>query len=375
MFSFSELNLPLGYYIGLAFIFGLAIGSFLNVVIHRVPLGHPITLPASHCPHCQHKLPPYDNIPLLSFVLLRGRCRHCQERIAWRYPLVELLTALLFAVIVWHTGAEWWAVPQMAFGATMLALIFIDAQHQLLPDVITYPAFVAVLATRALHSGWHIASQPNLEMFDLPRRFGNDFMIGHAVLYGALMLALAAPAFVLLDWLDALLFDRFFVFEEEATDTGEPTETTEDELHTRRERARQRVIKAALLFGISLAALWGWLLYRGAPTHPLVYEQAYHALQDAWIGVLVGAGSIWFLRALYFLLRRVEGMGLGDVKMMAVVGGFLGWYGAFGVLLYGSILGAIAGLIIARFSKDGFDTALPFGVCLGAIAILAMLLG
>lgn len=376
MHSFSELDLPLGYYIGLAALFGLAIGSFLNVVIHRVPLGESITLPASHCPHCQAKLRPYDNIPLLSYALLRGRCRQCQTPISWRYPAVELLTALLFAAIVWRTGAEWWALAQMAFGAVMLALIFIDARHQLLPDVITYPAFVAVFLAHALHSGWRVAGLPPSEGFIPPQFATSTFAIGEAALYGGLICALAAPAFLLLDWLEVLLFDRYFAEEPSEAEQSEgqpeasPAEMAE---HNGRERMRQRVVAVTLLFGLLLAAVWGGLLYRYAPANPLIYERAYHALQNACFGAASMAGAIWFLRALYFVLRRAEGMGLGDVKMMAVIGGFLGWYPAFGVLLYGSLLGAIAGVIVARYSKDGFNTAMPFGVCLGAVAILVML--
>ncbi len=375
MFSFSALDLPLGYYIGLAALFGLAIGSFLNVVIQRVPLGQSITLPASHCPHCQTKLRPYDNIPLLSYALLRGRCRHCQVLISWRYPLVELLTALLFAAIVWRTGAEWWALAQMAFGAVMLALIFIDAQHQLLPDVLTYPAFVSVFLANAWHSGWRVAGLQMLGDYIPPQLTNNTFAIDEAALYGGLICALAAPSFLLLDRLDALLFDRYFAKETGLEELAEQSEATQSAIteDTGRERMRQRVIAATLLFGVLLAVVWVGLLYRYAPANQLIYERAYRALQNACFGAALAAGTIWVMRALYFVLRRAEGMGLGDVKMMAVIGGFLGWYPAFGVLLYGSVLGAIAGLIIARFSKDGFNTAMPFGVCLGAMAILVML--
>jgi prepilin signal peptidase PulO-like enzyme (type II secretory pathway) len=380
MFSFSELELPIGYYIGLAALFGLAVGSFLNVVIHRLPRGESITLPASHCPQCQAKLRPYDNLPLLSYALLRGRCRQCQASIAWRYPVVELLTALLFAALVWRTGATWWALAQMTFGAVMLALIFIDAQHQLLPDVLTYPTLVGVFLANAVHSGWRVAGLPQTSEIALPQWSNSTFAIGEAALYGGLIFALAAPAFVLLDWLDVLLFDRYF--EETAlTEMGEADQLSEEpEVGAEeiaqtegREQMRQRVVSATLLIGVLLAAIWVGLLYRYASAHPLIYERAYRALLNASFGASVAAGAIWSLRALYFVLRRAEGMGLGDVKMMAVIGGFLGWYPAFGVLLYGSVLGAIAGLILARSSKDGFNTAMPFGVCLGAMAIVVML--
>jgi prepilin signal peptidase PulO-like enzyme (type II secretory pathway) len=350
----------------LAFIFGLAIGSFLNVVIQRVPLGESIVRPGSRCPKCHKPLRPLDNIPLLSFVLLRGRCRACQARISPVYPMVELLTAALFVAVVWQTGASWLALTQMAFVAVMLALIFIDAEHKILPDVIVYPAFVAVLAICALRSGGQALLAPQVEMLISFGRPINDFVLRDAILFGALIFALAAPAFWLLDWLDVLLFDRYFQYEEEAAE--------ESESERQREGKRQRVIIGTMLFGLLLAVAWVIWLYRLAPESFPVAERAYNGLLRATSGAWGGAGTVWLLRCLYFLVRKTEGMGLGDVKMMAVIGAFLGWYPAFVVLLYGSILGAVAGVIMAYRSKAGIHVELPFGIFLGAMAIAVLLL-
>lgn len=369
-------DLPPVYLTILAFIFGLVIGSFLNVVIPRVPLGESIILPGSHCPACHSALRPIDNIPLLSFALLRGRCRTCQARISPVYPLVELLTALLFAAVVWHTDANWLALARMAFIVVMLALIFIDAKHKILPDVIIYPAFVVILAIAVLRSGLNAFLTPQVDLLISFGRPINDFVRGEAALFGALIFALAAPAFWLLDWLDVLLFSRYFEYEEVEHDdaTGAAALAEEMEIEKQRERKRQRVISGTMIFGLLLAGVWASWLYSLVPDNLPVAERAYQGLLRAVTGAFGGAGAVWFLRAVYFLVRKTEGMGLGDVKMMAVIGAFLGWYAAFVVLLYGSILGAVAGVIMARHNKAGMRVEMPFGVFLGTLAIALLIL-
>ncbi len=360
----------------LAFIFGLVIGSFLNVVIQRVPLGESISLPGSRCPVCHKALRAIDNIPLLSFAWLRGRCRACQTRISPIYLIVELLTASLFAAVVWHTDANWLSLVRMAFIAVMLALIFIDAKHKILPDVIIYPTFVLTLAVAASRSGVNALLTPQVELLISFGRPINDFVRGEAALFGALILALAAPAFWLLDWLDVVLFDRYFEYEEDKNDdtTDEAVLTEEMESEMRREGKRKRVIIGTMILGVLLAVVWTIWLYSLAPANLPVADRAYHGLLRAASGAFGGAGAVWFLRAIYFLVRKTEGMGLGDVKMMAVIGAFLGWYAAFVVLLYGSILGAVTGVIMARRSKAGMRVEMPFGVFLGALAIVLLIL-
>lgn len=369
-------DLSPGYLAILAFIFGLAIGSFLNVVIQRVPLGESISLPGSRCPACRKALRAIDNIPLLSFALLRGRCRVCQARISPVYPLVELLTAALFAAVAWHTGASWLALAEMAFVAVMLALIFIDAKHKILPDVIIYPAFVTTLAVGALRSGWRASLTPQVEFLISFGQPASNFVLRETAVFGALIFALAAPALWLLDWLDVLLFDRYFEYEEiEGADTAGGTALAgEREIELRRERKRQRVTSGTMLFGLLLAAAWLVWLYSLAPAGWPVAARAYQGLLRAAGGALGGAGTVWLLRAVYFLVRKTEGMGLGDVKMMAVIGAFLGWYLTFAVLLYGSILGAVAGIVLARRSQAGLRAELPFGIFLGAVTIALLLL-
>lgn len=167
------LDLPAMALVAFMALLGLAIGSFLNVLIHRLPImieqswaapantdapAFNLAFPASHCPSCQHPLAWYDNLPLLGFVLLRGRCRHCGNRISWQYPLVELLTSGLF---VWSmlTHGHWpVAMAWAGFAAALLALAVIDARTTWLPDAITQPLTWGGLMAAAL--GWTQVSLP-----------------------------------------------------------------------------------------------------------------------------------------------------------------------------------------------------------------------
>ncbi|MFO0689302.1 MAG: prepilin peptidase [Myxococcota bacterium] len=126
-----------GALLSLTFVLGLLIGSFLNVVIHRVPAGLSIVHPPSHCPRCQSKIAPWDNVPVLSYLWLRGRCRRCSVPIPLRYPAVELVTGLVFLAIGWRFGASAWTIVFCAFAAALIAAAMIDADHQIIPDGIS----------------------------------------------------------------------------------------------------------------------------------------------------------------------------------------------------------------------------------------------
>ena len=170
----------------LALVLGLLVGSFLNVVIYRVPEGlnrnwkiqakqvldipleqgegerFNILMPPSHCPSCKTAIKPWQNIPILSYVLLKGQCKHCHIAISLRYPLVELLTGLVFAICAWKFGTTWTALATMVFSAYLIAMIFIDADTQLLPDQLTLPlmwgGIVFHLAAYLLHADWGITT-------------------------------------------------------------------------------------------------------------------------------------------------------------------------------------------------------------------------
>ncbi|GAA4354076.1 prepilin peptidase [Angustibacter luteus] len=125
--------------------FGLAIGSFLNVVIWRVPRGESVVSPPSHCPRCDHPIRQRDNIPVLSWLLLRGRCRDCSNPISPRYPLVELATAVLFAVVALRFGADWQLPAYLYLAAITVALTMIDIDVRRLPDAIVLPSYAVAL--------------------------------------------------------------------------------------------------------------------------------------------------------------------------------------------------------------------------------------
>lgn len=130
------------------FLVGAAIGSFLNVVIYRVPNQLSVVFPNSACPNCKAAIKIYDNIPILGWLMLGGKCRNCKEKISIQYPIVELLTALVFVLTYWQIGLNPFLPVCLLFAAVMIALIFIDAEHMILPDVITLPLWGVMLAVR-----------------------------------------------------------------------------------------------------------------------------------------------------------------------------------------------------------------------------------
>jgi leader peptidase (prepilin peptidase)/N-methyltransferase len=272
------LDVPLPFACTLFGLVGAAIGSFLNVVIHRVPREQSIVFPNSACPHCRAQIKPYDNIPLLSYAILRGRCRNCGTDISLRYPAVEMLTALLFAAVTWHDGLSFALGFDLAFIAALLALIFIDAEHMILPNAITYPGVLFAFLTRIL------------------------------VPY------LAGPAHF--DDLPQLL--TFF------------------------------------------PALPVWLV----------------SLIGAAIGALAGGGSLWLMGFMWEKLRGIEAMGFGDVKMMLMVGAFLGWRLTILTILLGALTGSIAGIMVmVRRGSRNLQMMLPFGIFLGIGSIVSLLFG
>jgi leader peptidase (prepilin peptidase)/N-methyltransferase len=277
---FSDLTLipPAFSYIVIG-VLGAIIGSFLNVVIHRVPLDESIVFPNSRCPSCSTVIAFYDNVPVLSYVFLRGRCRSCKTHISARYPAVELLTALLYVAVVWRDGLTPALPFDLVFVSALVALIFIDAEHMILPNVITYPGMVFAVVARLL----------------LP------YLLGQ-------------PHF---DDLTALLQGAF---------AGWPT----------------------------------WAA----------------SLAGAALGALVGGGSLWLMGWVWEKLRGVEAMGLGDVKMMFMVGAYLGWRLTILTIFVAVLSGSVIGIVLMMRQKErDMQMLLPFGVFLGIGAIAALLFG
>ncbi|MBK9166903.1 MAG: prepilin peptidase [Bryobacterales bacterium] len=256
-----------------AAVFGLLIGSFLNVCIQRLPEDESVVRPRSRCPQCRHPIAWYDNIPLLSYLLLRARCRHCQERIPARYPIVEALTGALFAAGVAHFGLTLAAAKFCLLAALLVGLTFSDLETRILPDELTLGGLAAGLAL-----AWFLPMEPDIV----------SIIVG---LFGA-------------DW-----------------------------------SAK----------GVSMA--------------------------ESAVGALIPAGMLWASGALFQLIRGKEGLGLGDVKMLAMMGAFLGLRNTVFALIVGSLSGSVLGLIYIKLKRQDPGTyELPFGTFLGFAALLTLLL-
>ncbi len=152
LMSSFEMFTGLPVWVGYVFFFmlGSIIGSFLNVVIHRIPLEESIIFPNSACPKCENKIKPYDNLPIISWLFLGGKCRNCKEPISIRYPAVEFLTGSLFLLSFWQIGLTEFLPVVLIFVTTMVSLIFIDSEHMILPNVITYPLLVFTIIIRII---------------------------------------------------------------------------------------------------------------------------------------------------------------------------------------------------------------------------------
>jgi len=256
------------------FCFGLIIGSFLNVCIVRIPEQKSIVLPSSACPKCGAKIRPYDNIPVLSWLLLRGRCRSCKAPISPMYPLVELLTAVLFWACYRAFGLSVDALKWAAFSAIIIVLVFTDLRERILPDVVNYTGFVIGLA---------------IAPFISPTDGTAGWLASHA---------------------------------------------------------------------------FGWSL----PTPALSFC-------DALFGAAIGSGLLWLVSELYFRVRGREGMGMGDVKMMLMLGAFLGIKRTVLTIFAGSLLGSLLGIAFILSRRKDSNYELPFGTFLGMAALLVAFFG
>jgi leader peptidase (prepilin peptidase)/N-methyltransferase len=243
-------DLLLGLY---AAVLGLIVGSYLNVVVHRLPRGISTVLPRSRCPQCGAAIRARDNLPLVSYLFLGGRCRDCGAPISWRYPAIEALTSALFVACALTFGLTLAALAAALFCCLLVVLAAIDLEHLMLPDRITLPGIVA---------------------------------------------------------------------------------------------------------GVALQPWIGWAGWRGA-----------------LLGAALGGGVLLGLYGAWYLVRREEGLGLGDVKMLAMVGAFLGWRGVVVTLFVGSLAGAAAGLLLIRSGRGDRKSKLPLGTFLALGGVVALFAG
>jgi len=232
---------------------GAAVGSFLNVLICRIPEGRSIIYPSSHCPKCKHSIRFYDNIPLISYLVLGGRCRDCQEKISLRYPLVEAITALMSLLLFWKFGLSVKYLFSFAFTAALIVITFIDLDLQIIPDVITLPG---------------------IPLFFLAAVFFMDVKV-----------------------------------------------------------------------------------------------------MEALLGLLIGGGCLFAIAFVYELITKREGMGGGDIKLLAMMGAFLGWKSLFFILFVSSLLGAVVGISTMIVKGKDMKYAVPFGPFLSVAAVAYLFIG
>jgi leader peptidase (prepilin peptidase)/N-methyltransferase len=245
-------SLPLTASTAIAALFGAVVGSFLNVCIHRLPLGKSIMWPGSSCPHCGRALSWFENIPIAGYLVLGGRCRTCHVRIGVQYAIVEALTAAMFGLAWWYYGPSALLASRLTLGCALIVLFAIDLEHHLLPNAITLPGIV----------------------------------IG-------------------------------FLF--------------------------------------SLVTEPGWIA--------------------SLIGIAVGGGVLFAIAEAYYRVRHEEGLGMGDVKMLAMVGAFIGWKLTLLTLLMASFSGTIIGVFLIVSRRGGMKYALPFGTFLALGAAVAATVG
>ena len=236
-----------------AFAFGAVVGSFLNVCICRLPKGESVVFPPSHCTRCDYVIRWYDNIPILSYLFLRGKCRRCGEPISLQYPLVEFINGALTLALFLRFGPSFAFAVLFLFCSALVVITFIDLEHQIIPDAITLPGIV----------------------------------IGFAV--------------------------SFFI----------PT--------------------------------LGWL--------------------NSLIGILAGGGSLLLVAYGYQLLAKRDGMGGGDIKLLAMMGAFFGWKAILFIIFASSLLGSVIGISIMLMQKKDATLAIPFGPYLASAAVLYIFYG
>lgn len=256
----------------LSFIFGSIIGSFLNVCIYRLPREESIVYPGSRCTSCKESISFYNNIPILSYLFLKGKCSNCGERISAKYPLVEILTGVLFLSTVFTYGLSIETLFLLIFISSLIAITFIDLEHMIIPNVITYPGIVVGVLYNAIITKWSNAEE----------------------------------------FISSFSFDMGNFFS----------------------------------------------LLKEVP------------ILDSIFGIILGGGILLLVAYAYKAVKKRDGMGMGDVKLLAMIGAFFGWEGVLFVIFLGSILGSIIGISIIIAKKGDMKYALPFGPFLSIAAVI-----
>lgn len=332
--------MPFGFWGVVFFVFGSAVGSFLNVCIHRMPLGQSIVFPPSHCPHCQYAIPWYLNIPLVSWLYLHAKCRNCGAPISARYFLVELLTALLF-LGCWVVVGSGQGLPVLAFIyagflASLVVASFIDFEHFIIPDQVTVGGMVAGLLVSLL--------VPRLQEADSRTGAFQQSLLGLAVGAGVIYGILRVGKWLFGRYKVALPADTKIVFTETGVVWSDKHVPYEDLFY------RQSDVIALQARTVEMVDR----CYRDVPVRLTVDRLRIGADE-------FNPAEVPHLEAVSaeIVLPR-EAMGLGDVKFMGAIGAFLGWKAVFFSLMVSSVIGSVVGVTLIALKKHS-SSRLPYG--------------
>ena len=323
------------------FVFGCIVGSFLNVCIHRLPRGMSIVSPPSHCPHCQYSIPWYLNIPLVTWLFLRGRCKNCRAPISPRYFIVELLTGVAFlgCWLAFGKMSPVIAIIYATFLAGLIAATFIDFEHFIIPDEITYGGMAFGLVASFLFPALHDARSLTLGMWQSVLGVGAGAGIIYAILrlgkllFGRQRLKLPAETRIVFTETSVLLPGREIPYDELFYRQSDVIA-----LHARRVELVDRGYQDVR---VRLALRSGWLEIGGERLNP---------------------DDVPFLEAVSaeIVLPR-EAMGLGDVKFMGAIGAFIGWQGVLFSLMVSSMIGAVVGVALIVLRRREWSSRMPYG--------------
>ena len=344
---------PFHFWSAVFFCFGCIVGSFLNVCIHRLPLGQSIVSPPSHCPHCQYSIPWYLNIPLVTWVYLRGKCRNCGAPISARYFLVEFLTGLAFLGCWLAFGAQsvGMALVYMLFLAGLMAASFIDFEHFIIPDEITFGGMGAGFVCSFLVPQLHYTQSLSGSLSQCLLGMGLGCVVVYLILragklfFGREKLTLAPGTKIVFGETCLHLPEREIPYEDvlyRDTDVIVMQASTLELVDRCYKDVRVRLARTRLEIG----------------EEALDPEKVMHmeAVSDQVV------------------LPR-EAMGLGDVKFMGAIGSFLGWQGVLFSLVVSSFIGSLVGIALVLMRKRGLSSRLPYGPYIAAAAVLWIFAG
>jgi leader peptidase (prepilin peptidase)/N-methyltransferase len=345
-------RVPFHFWSGVFFILGSMVGSFLNVCIHRMPLEQSVIHPRSHCPHCKYSIPMMLNLPLITWLYLRGKCANCQSPISIRYFLVELLTGLTFMTtwIVIGPRSPWVALVFCVILAGFIAATFIDFEHFIIPDEITLGGIVAgflfSVLVPELHNTPDRAIALRSSFIGIAVGGGLVYLIlrGGKLAFGKEKIELAPDSRITFTEASLKLPDKELLYEEIFY-----RKTDSVQLHAKTVELPDR-------------CFWNVLLTL-KPAQLTLGEETFNPEEVPHMEVVTSE----------IILPR-EAMGFGDVKFMAAIGAFLGWHAAIFSLMVSAVIGTIVSVAAILIRRADWTSRIPYGPYIALAAVIYMFL-